>query len=127
MSAPYEPLSPVDIERKLRACVNDLARAERSLRVARDVETMAELDYRSVHRRAMLSPDAPRVTRGGTTTAERDAWVDDRASEEYRAYRLAQTGREAAQDHLRTVRDVAATVQSLGALVRQAYAMAGAA
>lgn len=75
-------------------------------------------------RRAMFNPDCPKVTRGGATVSERDAWVEDRVADEYRAYRIAKVACEAAQDHMRATRDVAATVQSLGALVRQAYGMA---
>ncbi|MGW1680522.1 hypothetical protein [Saccharopolyspora sp. NPDC002376] len=125
MTAPYEPLSPVQIEQKLRQCVTDLTKAEGALSTARDAETQADIAYRSAYRRAMLSPDCPRVTRGGYTTSERDAWVDEQCAEQWQDYRIAQTKREAAQDHLRTVRDVATAVQSLGALVRTAYAMAG--
>ncbi|MEV0085235.1 hypothetical protein [Saccharopolyspora sp. NPDC050642] len=125
MTVSYESLTPVQIEQKLRQCVTDLTKAEQALRAARDAETHAEITYRSAYRRAMLSPDCPKVTRGGYTTSERDAWVDDQCSEQWEAYRLAQTQREAAQDHIRTVRDVATAVQSIGALVRTAYAMAG--
>jgi hypothetical protein len=74
----------------------------------------------------MLSPECPTVSRGGTTTSERDAWVDAQCAEQWQSLRLAQTRREAAQDHLRTQRDIATAVQSIGALVRTAYSMAGA-
>ncbi|MER7014527.1 hypothetical protein ABT324_24145 [Saccharopolyspora sp. NPDC000359] len=121
----YESLTPVQIEQKLRQCVTDLTKAEQALRTARDDETQAEVDYRSAYRQAMLSPDRPKVTRGGYTTSERDAWVDEQCAEQWQVYRIAQTQREAAQDHLRTVRDIATAVQSLGALVRTAYAVAG--
>lgn len=121
----WEPLTPMQVEQKLRQLVTDLTLAEKSLREARDREVDTELSYRAAHRKAILSEDCPRVSRSGVTAADRDAWVDERCADEWQAYRLAQAAREAAQDHVRTVRDVAVTVQSIGALVRTAYSMAG--
>lgn len=123
----YVSLNPVQVEQKIVACVNELYAAEKRLAEARDGETAAEIDYKSAHRRAMLSDDRPKVTRGGYTTAERDAWVDDQCAEEWQAYRLAQTTCQAAQDHVRTIRDVTSAVQSISSLVRQAYSIGGAA
>ena len=121
----YEALSPVQVEQKLRHCVTELTRAERELRTARDAETEAEIHYKSVYRKAILSADCPKVVRGGTTTAERDAWVDQQCEGDWQALRIAQARREAAQDHLRVQRDIATAVQSVGALVRSAYSVAG--
>lgn len=121
----YEPMTPVGVERWLRHSITKLTHAEKALREARDAETTADIDYRRAHRRAMLSPQCPRVTRGGYTTADRDAWVDDQCDAEWEAYRLAVKTREAAQDHLRTTREISNAVQSLGALVRSTYTMAG--
>lgn len=125
MTQPYESLSPIQVEQKLRQVVTDLTLAEKALREARDEETTAEITFRAAHRAAMLSPQCPRVARGGCTTAERDAWVEDQCAGQWQAYRIAQARREAAQDHIRTVRDIATAVQSIGALVRTAYSMAG--
>ncbi|WP_031467125.1 hypothetical protein [Sciscionella sediminilitoris] len=125
MTEPYRPWSPVDVERKLRQSITEVARAEAALRDARDAETDAELAYQSVQRRAILSEDCPKVRRDGATAAERDAWVGERCAEQYQAYRIAATKAQAAADHVRAVRDIAVTVQSIGALVRQAYQMAG--
>lgn len=122
----YESLSPLQVEQKLRQCVTALTQAEMTLREARDKETDAEIAYRSLYRRALLSGDCPKVTRGGYTVTERDAWVEEQCAAHWEAYRRAQAAREAAQDHVRTQRDVASTVQSISALVRQAYSMAGA-
>lgn len=120
-----EGLSPAQIEDKLRRCVTDLTRAELALREARDTETVAEIEYQRAKRRAMLSPDCPTVSRSGATAAERDAWVDDRCDQEWTAYRLAHTSREAAQDHSRTVRDITSAVQSIASLTRAAFSLAG--
>lgn len=122
-----EPLSPAQIEDKLRRCVTDLTNAENDLRQKRDAETEAEIAYRAAHRKAMLSSECPKVTRGGYTTADRDAWVDEQCAVEWEAYRRAQAKCQAAQDHVRTVRDISSTVQSIGSLVRQAFSMAGSA
>lgn len=120
-----EPMTPVGVENWLRRSVSALTKAESDLRDARDEETDADIAYRSAHRKAMFHPDCPRVTRGGTTTAERDAWVDEQCAEEWQTYRLAVAKRESAQDSLRVKRDVATAVQSIGALVRTAYSTAG--
>lgn len=122
---PYEALSPVQIEQRLSHSISDLTRAEAALRAARDQETDAEIAYRSAFYRATLDKHAPEVSRGGYTVAERDAWVGLRCREQWEAYRRAQTVREAAQDHLRTVRDITEVLRSLGASVRTAYEGAG--
>lgn len=121
----YIPLNPVQVEQKLRQSVTDLTNAEKALAEARDAETNAELAYRSYYRKAVLSEECPKVTRGGVTVSERDAWVEERCAQWWEHYRLSQTRCQAAQDHVRTVRDVASTVQSIASLVRQAYSMAG--
>jgi len=120
-----EPLTPVAVERKLRALVNDLARAQAMLRDARDVEVATKHAYERAHRVAMLSADCPKVTRGGFTSAERDAWVDQQCGELREAYEVAKVTREAADDHLRTLRDQSMIVMSLSRSVNTAYAMAG--
>jgi hypothetical protein len=73
----------------------------------------------------LLSGKAPKVARGGFTTAERDAWVDSEVADLQFAYDRAVVARESAQDHLRVLRDQAEIVRSLGASVRQAYELAG--
>jgi hypothetical protein len=125
MSEPYEPLSPVDIEQKLRDLVNRLATAYKDLAEARDAEVHAKHSYEAQHRAALLNPDRPRVERGGMTTAERDAWVADQCAEQREAYDIAEVVRKAAEDHLRVIRDQASVVQTLARSVQQAYSMAG--
>jgi hypothetical protein len=66
--------------------------------------------YRGIRgrwRRPLLSEKSPQVTRGGYTTAERDAWVSDQVAD------------------LKFEMDKAEIVRSLGASVRQAYELAG--
>lgn len=122
-----EPLTPVQVEIGLRSAITRLTQAQGELRAARDAETDAELAYRRALYRATLSSECPKVGRGSTdaTVGERDAWVGQATEKEWEAFRRAQTFRESAQDHLRTVRDVTEVLRSLGASVRTAYEGAG--
>jgi hypothetical protein len=120
-----EPLTPVQIEERLRQSISLLADAQFHLRAARDAETEAEIAYNRAKYAATLSREAPVVERGGSTVGERDAWVAQQSVGEWAAWRRAQTTREAAQDHLRTVRDIVEVLRSLGASVRTAYEGAG--
>jgi hypothetical protein len=120
-----EPLTPVAVEAKLRQLVNDLGRAQASLRQARDLEVDARHEHDRARRQALLNEKSPKVTRGGYTTAERDAWVDQQVEDLKFAADKATVVREAAQDHLRTLLAQAEIVRSLGARVRQAYELAG--
>lgn len=118
-------LTPVQIEEKLRKLVNDLTRAQHALRVARDNEVDAKHRYEADYRRAVLSEEAPKVARGGVTTAERDAWVGEQAAVTQRAYDAAEANRKASEDHLRTLRDQAMCVMALGKSVQAAFNLAG--
>ena len=122
----YVSLNPVQVEQKLRACVNELYAAEKQLADARDAEVEAEIAYQTTRRRLLLGDDCPKVSRGNVTVADRDAWIDNECADEWMAHRLTTVKCQAAQDHVRTVRDVTSTVQSIASLVRQAYSMAGA-
>jgi hypothetical protein len=84
---------------------SEMTKAELGLRAARDAEVDAKHTYEAAHRRAMLSKDCPKVTRGGTTTAERDAWVEDQCAGEYMQFQVAEVRRQAAKDHLDVTRD----------------------
>lgn len=121
----YVALNPVQVEQKLRECVTQLYAAEKALAECRDSEVNAELAYRSQYRRALLSDECPKVSRGAVTVADRDAWVEQKCADAFESYRLWQARCQAAQDHVRIVRDVTSTVQSIASLVRQAYSMAG--
>lgn len=120
-----EPLTPLDVEAKLRSLVTDLSRAQAALRQARDEEVDRRHDYDRARRRALLSEKSPKVTRGGYTVAEQSAWVDEECSDLKLAADKATVIREAAQDRLRVLLAQAEIVRSLGASVRQAYEMAG--
>lgn len=120
-----EALTPVQVEQRLRYLHNELTRAQVVLRNARDAEVNAKHAFESKQRRALLSKDCPKVTRGGYTTAERDAWVALQVEEEQQVFDLAEVARRAAEDYLRMTRDQGVLVASLARSVNQAYAMAG--
>lgn len=117
--------TPIGVEARLRHLVTELTQAQISLAKKRDLEVTAKHAYQAARRRAIFAPESPKVARGGYTTADRDAWVDDKASEQHLHYDLAVAAREAAQDHLRVVRDQAMVVMSIGSSVRTAYNVAG--
>lgn len=121
----YVSLNPVQVEEKLVGCVRDLYAAEKALAEARDDEVGAEIAYQSKRRRLLLSDECPKVSRGNVTVADRDAWIDSACGDEWMEYRLSAVKCQAAQDHVRTVRDVTSTVQSIASLVRQAFSVAG--
>jgi len=120
-----EDLTPIDCERRLRALVTDMSRAQTELRNARDAEVNLKHDWEAAKRRAFLSAECPKPTRGGFTVADREVWVDDQCAAEQRKYDIATARREAAKDHLQTVRDQSMIVLGLLRSVTTAYAVSG--
>jgi hypothetical protein len=117
--------TPVGVEARLRHLVTDLSLAQRELAAKRDEEVKAKHAYHAARRRAIFAPESPKVARGGYTTADRDAWVDDKTANEHVMYDVAVAAREAAQDHLRVVRDQAMVVMAINSSMRTAYNVAG--
>lgn len=120
-----EDLTPIECERKLRNLVTQMSQAQAELRNARDAEVDAKHDYEAAKRRAFLSADCPKPTRGGHTVADREVWVDDQCADEQRAYEIAVARREGARDHLQTIRDTSMVVMALLRSVSTAYALSG--
>ncbi len=120
-------LTPVDIESKLTALVSEMTQAQRALAAARDAETAAEIAYKRATAAAFHRPDCPQPKRGEVTVGDRDSWVDRIVMDEWAAMKVATTAREVGQDNLRVVLAIAETVRSLGASVRTAYSLSGAA
>jgi hypothetical protein len=118
-------LTPVMAEKRLVALDTAMTQAELALRRARDAEVEKKHTYEAAKRRAFLSTECPRPTRGGHTVADRDVWVDDRCADEQRAYDIATAAREGAQDHHRTVRDQAMVAMALLRSVTTAYNVSG--
>jgi hypothetical protein len=119
------PLTPAAAERRLVQLDTAMTQAELMLRRARDAEVEKKHEYEAAKRRAFLSAECPKPTRGGYTVADRDVWVDDRCATEQRAYDVAVAAREAAQDHHRTVRDQAMVAMALLRSVSTAFNMSG--
>lgn len=119
----YEPLTPIQIESRLRALVTELTKAQSALREARDREVEAEIELAAA--KDAVADTAPKVERGVVTVGEREEWIDRTTREQWTVLRRAEAARKAAEDYLRIVRDQASVVQSLGASVRVAYGMAG--
>ncbi|TDD54539.1 hypothetical protein E1286_04940 [Nonomuraea terrae] len=117
--------TPVGIEARLRRIVTDLTMSQQTLAKVRDEEVNAKHGYEAARRRALFSDHCPKVARGGYTTADRDAWVDEQVKNQRYQYDLAVAKREAAQDLLRVVRDQAMVVMALANSVRAAYQVAG--
>lgn len=120
-----EPLTPVSVEAKLRQLVTEITRCQQNLAQARDGETECELVYKKAKLVAAHTDGVPVPRRGSSTVAERDEWIDAQCFDSFSAYRRATTAREIAQDALRATLAITDTVQSIGASVRTAYAMAG--
>lgn len=120
-----EPLTPVGVEAMLRRIGNDLTRAQRELREARDGEVTAKHVYEREHRRWMLSAQCPKVARGKYTTAERDAWLDEKCAGLREAYEIAEVKRRAAEDHLRVLVQQGTIAATLAKSVGMAYRVAG--
>ncbi len=120
-----EPLTPAGIERKLRWIGNEMTRAQKDLAVLRDDEVAAKHAFERARRAVMFSADCPKVTRGGYTTAERDAWVEERCTDERELYEIAEVRRKAAEDHLRTLFQQGTLAAVLAKSVHQAYATSG--
>ncbi len=125
MRCAVSDLTPAAIEQKLRQCVNDLAKGQTALQAARDLEVGRKHEYEAARRRAILSAECPKVRRDGVTALDRDAWVEEQAASEQRAYEIAEAWRKASEDHLRTTRDQSMICMALSRSVQTAYQLAG--
>jgi hypothetical protein len=121
-----EPLTPPQIELKLRQIFADLDRAQTALAVARDTEVAARHEYLRAKRKAMLSGECPKVARGGWTTSERDSWVEQQCEDLELEAVKAEAFRAAAADHLKVLYTQAEIARSLSASVRASLGLAGA-
>jgi hypothetical protein len=118
-----EPLTPPQVEAKLRQIFADLDRAQTALAVARDTEVTARHEFLRAKRKALLSEDAPRVARGAATVAQQTAWVEREAEDLELEAAKAEAFRAAAADHLRVLYTQAEIARSLSASVRASYGL----
>lgn len=117
----HDPQTPPGAEAALQSFSDALEDARQALADKRDLEVDALAALKSAKRRALLSPDCPKVRRNEWTVAERDAWAEDQCADEELAWMLARAARQAASDHLRTVGKQGGFQQSIGASVRDSY------
>lgn len=124
----HDPDLPVNAEAKLETYRDAMDEAREALRMARDTEMEAQQDRDAALRRAQLSADCPKVgvfDGVRTTVAYQQAWIEEQAKDEERAYRIAKLARQAASDHLRTLGKQGGFQQSITASVRESYRSAG--
>jgi hypothetical protein len=120
-----EDLTPIECERKLRTLVTAMSQAQTELRNARDKEVARKHEYEAAKRRAFLSAECPRPSRGGNTVADREVYVDNACADEQMAYDIAVVRREDAHDHVRTVDKQAMAVMALLRSTTTAYNLSG--
>lgn len=124
--SPYQgndPGTPVGAEVALQEFSDSLDAARVALEKARNEEVAAKHARDAARRRATLSEECPRVARDAFTVAYRDAWVDEQIVAEELDYDLARTARQAANEHLRTLREQGIIQQSITKSVSQSYGM----
>jgi len=119
-------LTPVESEQQISDLIKAAYDAQKTLADARDTETASEIEYKRAKAKTYHRGDCPKVTRGGYTVADKDAWIDEQVMDEWVALKIATTAREVAQDNLRVILAVSESARSLNASVRQAYSVAGA-
>lgn len=117
--------TPYQVEQKLAACIEALEAIPAEVDEARVLEVGAKLDYEAAVNDAFVSPDCPKVERGGATVAERDAWIARQAKEQYSAYLYAQADLARVKDKMATIRDQGPLIASLGKSVLMGYEYAG--
>ena len=124
MTSPYrghDPQTPPGAEAALASYVDALEHARKALADTRNAEVDARASRDAAKRRAILSPECPKVRRDQCTVAERDAWVEDRIADEDLAYEIAKAARQAAGDHLHTLGKQGSLAQSLSKSVMDSY------
>lgn len=121
----WTEFTPIGSERAITNAKNDMGEALKELKASRHTELEAKLAERRARTTAILGGECPKVSRGGWTTAERDAWVERQTLAELEVLDAAVVVRENAVDHLRVVREQASLVQSRHKSVMQAYNIAG--
>lgn len=112
------PDTPPGAEEELRRFSYDLEDARLKLRDARNHEVAKKHAYEGAKRTAILSAECPKVRRGrdgepSVTVDERNAWVARQCEPQEFDYEVAKVARQAAQDHLSTLRDQGSIQQSI--------------
>ena len=124
---PDAHLTPAEVERFLNLLNNEIARAQRYLRNARERELDARKIYQRDRDRLLLSDGCPNVGRaaGDVTVAERDAWINTQLDTELWIYKTAKVQREDAESYVWAIKDQIEVLRSIGVLARQAFDLSG--
>lgn len=120
----HDPESPPGAEAALETYRDELGEARRMLRDARDAELKAKSARDEARRRAQLSPDCPKVgvfDGVRTTVAYVAAWIENETAGLEEEYQVAKVARQAASDHLQTLREQGSIQQSITNSVRDSY------
>lgn len=120
----HDPETPPGAESALETYRDDLGKARRMLRQARDHEVLAKSARDAARRRAQLSPECPKIgvfDGVRTTVAYVEAWIDEQVADLEDAYQLAKVARQAAADHLNTLGEQSSIQQSIARSVGQSY------
>jgi hypothetical protein len=117
----HDPQTPPGAEAALQSFSDALEDGRLALAAARDAELVAKNARDAAKRRWTLSEDCPRVARDAFTVAYRDAWVEEQIAGEQLAYDLARTARQAASEHLHTLREQGSIQQSISKSVGDSY------
>ncbi|WP_433731121.1 hypothetical protein ACQP2Y_21870 [Actinoplanes sp. CA-051413] len=120
-----DALSLMESQRQQRWALRAMWDAKNRLAAVRDEEVTAEAVYQSARRRAFFDPNCPVVVRGGVTTAERDAWVDQQVEDVETKWKLAKAATQAAKDHMDTLRAQSVLISALAKTTQQIHAVAG--
>lgn len=117
----HDPQTPPGAEAALQVFSDALEDARTTLARKRDEEVQAHAAYKSAKRAALLSEQCPKVRRNECTVAERDAWAEDQCADEELEWMLAKAARQAASDHLGTLREQGSIQQSITKSVADSY------
>jgi hypothetical protein len=123
--AQFDSLSLLEAQHYMRWVLRAMHDTAKKLADLRDAEVDAKKEHEAARRRLMLSPECPRVERGGYTVADRDAWVDERCADQRTAYEVASAARESASDQLRTLNSQSVVITALSKNVAQVHGVLG--
>ena len=119
------PLDLIEAQKFQRWVLRAMWDATNDLRAVRDAEVLAEQEYQSARRRAFFHPDCPIVTRGATTVADRDAWVDREVEDFEEKWKLAKATTQAAKDRMDTIRSQSVLISALAKTTAQIHGVVG--
>ena len=112
------PQTPNEVEALLHRACERLEQLRVELVAAREAELEAKKAYERAKVTATLDPWCPRVERGGTTVAERQAWIDERVLDDLLALEGAKSLRVIANEALHSAHKELEALQSIGASIR---------